>query len=185
MMRLRIVFAVVVAVVAGAVFAYPGQALAVTASAVDLLEDGEAFSGQEVTIVGELVGDYGFRSDGSMWTQLNSDSYALRPIVEGGPLRGSNIGVGIRMPAELARDLDPPGRYRLVGPIVSVTGIWRWHDAQRQGESYLDVASITVEARGRDLAEHPDWVVYGAAFAFAAIAGVVGVAYVRERDSLD
>jgi hypothetical protein len=183
MMPLKTLFAVLVMAIATLVGSGPAQAVAV--SAVELLDDGESFSGQEVTVIGELIGDYGFRSDGSMWTQLNSDSYAIRPIVEGGPLRGSNTGIGVRIPADLARDLDPPGRYRLVGPVVSLTGIWRYHDAQRQGESFLDVTSIAVQAPGRDLSEHPNWSIYGAALAFSVIAAVATVGYIRERDSLD
>jgi hypothetical protein len=89
------------------------------------------------------------------------------------------------MPASLARDLDPPGRYRLVGPVVAVTGVWKYHDPERQGESYLDVSSIAIQAPGRDLSEHPNWAIYGAAFAFITIAGVTTVGYIRERDSLD
>jgi len=181
---MRVKILIMAMVMAGAAFASSGQALAVTVSAAELLEDGESFAGLEVTVVGELVGDYGHRSDGTMWTQLNSDSYAISPIVEGGPLRGSNIGIGIRMPSELARDLDPPGRYRLVGPVVIVTGIWRYHDVERQGESFLDVSALVVENPGRDLSEHPDWAIYGAALAFALITGVVGFGYVRERDSV-
>lgn len=180
MMRARTVIAMAVMIAAAVVYSAPVHA--VTVSATELLENGERFSGQEVTVVGELVGDYGFRSDGTMWTQLNSDSYAIRPIVTGGPLRGANVGIGIRMPADLADGLDPPGRYRLVGPIVMVTGIWRYHDAQRQGETFLDVSALAVDTPGHDLSEHPNWGIYGAAFAFAAIAGVVAVAYVRERD---
>lgn len=180
-MRVRVIIGV--AVMVGAMFASSSPVQAVTVSVVELLADGESFSGQEVTVVGELVGDYGFRSDGRVWTQLNSDSYAIRPIVEGGPLRGSNIGLGIRMPADVVQDLDPPGRYRLVGPVVSVTGVWRYHDAQRQGESFLDVTSVVVQAPGRDLAEHPNWGVYAGALAFAAIAGVATVGYIRERDT--
>jgi membrane protein implicated in regulation of membrane protease activity len=181
-MPIRTLFVIIVMLTAA--LAGAGPASAMTVAAVDLIDDGESFSGQEVTVVGELVGDYGFRSDGSMWTQLNSDSYAIRPIVEGGPLRGSNTGIGIRMPAALARDLDPPGRYRLVGPVVAATGIWRYHDPQRQGESFLDVTSIALQAPGRDLSEHPNWSVYGAAFAFAVIAGVATIGYIRERDSV-
>ncbi len=175
-----------VAMIVGAVLVIaPGPVLAVSVSAAALVADGEGFSGMEVTVVGELVGDYGFRNDGTVWAQLNGDSYAIRPIAEGGPLRGSNVGIGIRMPADLAANLDPPGRYRRVGPIVSVTGIWRYHDPNRQGESFLDVSALVVDTPGRNLAEHPDWVLYGAALAFAAIAGVVGIVYVRERDSVD
>jgi len=181
MMRVKMVIAMAVIFAAAVVWSAPAHA--VTVSGAELLENGEKFSGQEVTVVGELVGDYGFRSDGTMWTQLNSDSYAIRPIVAGGPLRGANIGIGIRMPADLADNLDPPGQYRLVGPIVTVTGIWRYHDAQRQGETFLDVRALAIETPGRDLSEHPNWGIYGAAFAFAAIAGVVAVAYIRERDA--
>jgi hypothetical protein len=181
MMRAKIGVTVVVMILAVAIL--PASAHALTVSAAELLENGERFSGQEVTVVGELVGDYGFRSDGTVWTQLNSDSYAIRPIVAGGPLRGANVGIGIRMPADLANDLDPPGQYRLVGPIVAVTGIWRYHDPQRQGETFLDVTALAVDTPGHDLSEHPNWGIYGAAFAFAAIAGVVSVAYVRERDA--
>ncbi len=177
--------ALVLMVVVGALAALSVPALAMTVPVVELLEDGAAYSGQEVTVVGELIGDYGFRRDGTMWTQLNSDSYALRPVVEGGPLRGPNIGIGIRMPAEIGRGLDPPGRYRLVGPIVVVTGIWKYHDPDRQGETYLDAQSVVLQAPGRDLAEHPNWAVYAAALALGVIAVVIATVYVHERDSLD
>ncbi len=165
--------------------AIPAQATEVAVSVVELLEDGEAHAGQQVTVAGELVGDYGFRRDGSMWTQLNGDSYAIRPIVDGGPLRGANLGIGIRMPEELGRQLDPPGRYRRVGPVVLVTGIWRFHDPGRQGETYLDVQSIKLQAPGRKLEEHPNWPVYAVGLAFFAIAGVIAIVYRRERDSID
>jgi hypothetical protein len=180
---MRAATAIAMAVMIAAAVAFCAPADAVTVSAAELLDNGERYSGQEVTVVGELIGDYGFRSDGTMWTQLNSDSYAIRPIVAGGPLRGANIGIGIRMPSDLADDLDPPGQYRLVGPIVTVTGIWRYHDAQRHGETFLDVSALAVDTPGRNLSEHPNWGIYGAAFAFAAIAGVAAVAYVRERDA--
>jgi len=181
-MRARIALATVI--VAGAFVALTGPAQAVTVSVVELLEDAEAFAGQEVTVVGELIGDYGFRRDGTMWTQLNGDSYSIRPVVDGGPLRGSNVGIGIRMSSEVGRRLDPPGRYRRLGPVVLVTGIWKYHDPERQGETYLDVRSIVVEAPGRDLSEGPNWAVYGAGFALFAIAGVIGFVYKRERDSI-
>ena len=164
--------------------AIPAQAASVAVSVVELLEDGEAHAGQEVTVVGELIGDYGFRRDGSMWTQLNGDSYAIRPVVDGGPLRGANLGIGIRMPEELGRQLDPPGRYRRVGPVVLVTGIWKFHDPDRQGETYLDVQSIELQAQGRKLVEHPNWPAYAVGFAFFAIAAVIAVVYRRERDSI-
>ncbi len=183
MMRIRAML--VTGMLIGAIVALGSPAQAVTVSVVELLDDAEAYAGMEVTVVGELVGDYGFRSDGTMWTQLNGDSYSIRPIVDGGPLRGANIGIGIRMPAEIGRQLDPPGRYRRLGPVVLVTGIWRHHDPGRQGETYLDVQSVIVEAPGRKLAEDPNWPVYGAGFALFLIAAVIGFVYRRERDSIN
>jgi hypothetical protein len=126
----------------------------------DLLEDGERFAGTEITVEGELVGDYGFRHDGFMWTQLNDDSYARDALVDGGPRAGANVGVGIRMPTALGDGLAPVGGYRLEGPFVQATGVWRYHDPERGGESYLDVSALTTLEDGRRLEEGPDWVVF-------------------------
>jgi hypothetical protein len=126
----------------------------------DLIELSSDLAGKEVTVEGELIGDYGRRRDGSVWTQLNGDSYVNAPIVEGGPASGSNVGVGIRIPAEMAADLDSAGGYRVRGPVVRVTGIWKYHDPDRQGESYLEVRSLEVIESGRNLAEDPDWPVF-------------------------
>ncbi|VAW08972.1 hypothetical protein MNBD_ACTINO01-1095, partial [hydrothermal vent metagenome] len=80
MMRIRVML--VAGMLVGAFVALAAPAQAVTVSVVELLEDAEVYAGQEVTVIGELIGDYGFRSDGTMWTQLNGDSYAIRPIVD-------------------------------------------------------------------------------------------------------
>ena len=130
-----------------------------------LLAQAESYSGKIITIEGELVGDYGFRSDGTMWTQLNDDSYARDALVDGGPRTGGNTGVGIRMPDALAEGLDAPGGYRLEGPLVRATGTWKYHDPDRGGESYLDVASLEVIEVGRQLEEGPDWIVLVAGLA--------------------
>jgi hypothetical protein len=124
-----------------------------------LLAEAETYSGQTITVEGELVGDYGFRNDGTMWTQLNDDSYARQALVDGGPRTGSNVAIGIRMPQSLATDLDPAGGYRLEGPLVQATGVWRYHDPDRGGESYLDVIGLEVVEGGRQLEEGPDWLV--------------------------
>jgi hypothetical protein len=120
----------------------------------DLLQDPTGFSGT-ITVVGELIGDYGFRSDGSMWTQLNDDSYAAAPVLDGGELTGGNIGVAVRIPQTLAAGLDPPGGYRIRGPVVQVTGTWRYHDPDRLGETYIDVGALAVVEPGRELSESP------------------------------
>lgn len=146
---------VVVVVVAGAMLnGAPAAAGAERVPVAELLADGAGFEG-EVTITGELVGDYGFRRDGWAWGQLNEDSYATSPILEGGPLSGSNVGVGVRIPRDLAEQLGPPGGYRRLGPLVELTGTWIYHDVSRGGESYLQVDSMLIVNRGRDLHEEP------------------------------
>ncbi len=133
--------------------AVPAQAAADTVSGATLLSSPEKFDGKQVTISGELVGDYGFRSDGHVWAQLNDDPYALAPLRDGGSLRGGNIGVAIRATADLLEGLDPPGRYSTVGPIVRVTGTWRYHDPGRGEETYLEVRTLSLLQPGRPVAE--------------------------------
>ena len=138
-------------------------AIAQDLDAVDvahLLDNSAEYVG-EITIVGELIGDYGFRSDGFMWTQLNDDSYARDPVLDGGKLTGGNVGVAVRIPSAIARQLDPPGGYRVRGPIISAAGVWKHHDPERGGETYLDVTSVRVVEQGRDLPEHPHPVILG------------------------
>ena len=144
--------------------ALPGIALAQGGELVpvsELLEDGARFGNVTITIEGELVGDYGFRDDGVMWTQINDDSYARDALVDGGPRTGANVGIGVRMPSNLGEGLPPVGGYRLEGPFVQLTGVWRYHDPGRGGESYLDVDELLVVESGRRLEEGPDWVVFG------------------------
>jgi hypothetical protein len=122
----------------------------------ELLQDAAVIEGG-VMVTGELIGDYGFRSDGSMWTQLNDDSYVEEPILDGGELTGANIGVAVRIPGVVAATLDKPGGYRVRGPLVRVIGLWKYHDPDRGGESYIDVSRVEVIEPGRELVEHPDY----------------------------
>jgi hypothetical protein len=134
------------------VVASPAQASEeVTVS--QLIAESVELSGVVVIVEGELVGDYGFRDDASMWTQLNGDTYAQVPLLQSRRPAGGNIGVGIRVPAELAEDLDPPGGYRNRGPLVRVTGTWVHHSDDRQGESFLRVESMDVLEGGIPLHE--------------------------------
>ena len=73
------------------------------------------------TVTGELVGDYGFRSDGTMWTQLNDDSYARDPWSTADRAPAATPGSGSRMPDAWPRDSMPPGGYRLRGSAGEVT----------------------------------------------------------------
>jgi len=127
------------------------------ATVTELISQASERDGSEVVVEGELIGDYGFRDDGWMWTQLNGDIYALDPLRESERPAGGNVGIGIRMPTDFAAGLDPPGGYRNRGPLVRVTGVWRYHSVERQGESFLEVESIEVLEPGRALVQEVNW----------------------------
>lgn len=165
---------IAVVLIGSAIFCVPVPAMAAEEVTVDeILETSAEFGGREVTVVGELVGDYGFRDDGWMWTQLNGDIYAFDPILEGGTPVGGNTGIGIRMPTQLGDGLDTPGGYRQQGPLVEVTGIWKYHDPERQGESYLEVETLSVLQPGRPLDEPVNWITISVGALLVAVAGAV------------
>ena len=107
----------------------------------------------QVTLQGELIGDYGTRGDGTVWVQLNDDPYARNPLLDGGGLAGGNRGIGLHGPAGLFADLDPPGRYERRGPVVEVSGEFLYHDPDKGGETYIEVELLTVIQTGRMLGE--------------------------------
>jgi hypothetical protein len=142
----------------------------------ELLAESPDLSNQEITIEGELVGDFGFRGDGWMWTQLNDDPYVDHPIRDGIAPIGGNIGVGVRIPSELAENLDHPGGYHYRGPVVRLTGIWRHHDPNRQGESYLEVEILELIDEGRILDEGVVWWTVFVGLGLLAAAGLIWTA---------
>jgi len=170
MRRSSLLFLVVTAFVT----ATPVQASGTSdVTVAEVIQSGSELDGERITVEGELIGDYGFRDDGWMWTQLNGDAYVSDPIGEGGSPVGGNTGIGIRMPTHLGDDLDPPGRYRNRGPIVRATGIWTYHDPGRQGESYLKVESLSVIEAGRRMPQEADWLVMIAGLSLVTGAAVL------------
>jgi hypothetical protein len=142
----------------------------------DLLSEGAVHDGAEVTVRGELVGDYGRRGD-FVWVQVNGDSYADAPLLLGGPLTGSNLGVAARIPADLFAQaaFEDAGGYRHRGPVTRLTGTWRYHDPDRTGESYLDVTSVEVVAPEQPLEEGPLWAPLSIGLVLIGTAGGVGL----------
>lgn len=163
---------------AAAPAAEPAEPMHVSVDA--LLSDPEAYTA--VVVRGELVGDFGERSDGTVWTQLNDDPYVETPIPGGGSPAGSNVGIGVRIPAELWPGFDRPGGYRVRGPVVELQGTWRYHDPDRGGESYLDVTALRLLEEPRDLEEGVDWLPLGLGTGLLALAGVVALLVRRRGD---
>ena len=158
----------------------PAGAQEVVVTVADLLESPEEYSAPqvpEIVIHGELVGDFGKRSDGVVWAQLNGDAYATAPLLSGGELAGPNLGIGVRIPAELWPELEEvaqAGGYRLRGPLVRLTGAWRYHDPDRGGESYLYVTGVEVYDEPVLLVDEADWVPF--LFGIFLLCGAVLVA---------
>ncbi len=119
----------------------------------DLLADPEAYTEMPVVVRGELVGDFGRRDDATVWAQLNGDAYAEAPLMAGGSLAGPNQGIGVFFPAEIWPGFDRPGGYGVRGPVVELTGYWRYHDPGRGGESYLEVTGVLLLAEPLGLEE--------------------------------
>ncbi|MFQ5516899.1 MAG: hypothetical protein ACE5E8_04930 [Acidimicrobiia bacterium] len=155
--------------------ARPAAAAPAPVEVTDLIADPETWADPdvEVSVTGELVGDFGRRRDGTVWVQINGDPYVWEPLLDGGELAGANVGVAARIPDELARGLGTAGGYRHRGAVVRITGRWRWHDAGRGGESYIDVRKLEVVAAEQPLQEGPRWIVLGMGWGLLAAAGVV------------
>lgn len=148
----------------------------------DLLADPEAHTTLGVVVRGELVGDFGVRADGTVWTQLNDDPYATAPLLAGGSLAGANQGIGVRIPAELWPGLERPGGYRVRGPLVELRGRWRYHDPGRGGESYLEVTSLVLLEPPRELEEGVGWLPLGLGAGLLGLALTVGLRTRRRGD---
>ena len=139
--------------------AMPAVADVAVVDVAELLRDPASYTAPgvaEVRVRGELVGDFGHRQD-AVWTQLNQDSYSAAPIRTGGPLAGGNQGIGVRIPLAIWQDPGAPGDYRHRGAIVEVVGVWRYHDPDRAGESYLDATGFTIVDPPAPLGEEFPW----------------------------
>jgi hypothetical protein len=142
-------------------------------STSDLDADPAAFDGRMVTVTGEIVGDYGRRSN-VVWVQVNDDEYRDHPLVETGQLTGQNSGVGVRIPNELFDESwGSPGGYRTRGPIIEVTGIFRYADVDTGGDTFIEAAFIDLVEASRPLdVPTADW----ALTAVSAVALAAGAA---------
>jgi hypothetical protein len=148
----------------------------------ELLAHPEKHAVGPVVVRGELVGDFGRRSDGTVWAQLNGDPYVESPRLEGGSLAGMNLGIGVRFSPGVWPGYEQPGGYGVRGPVVELTGMWRYHDPERSGESYLEVTAVHEVSPVRVLEkEGVSWLPLGLGLGFVAVAGAFGFALRRRR----
>jgi len=148
----------------------PRPAAAAEVTVADLLADPGAYAASEITLTGELVGDFQRRGE-AVWTQLNDDAYVTAPLHAGGSLSGTNLGVAVVLPTGMfdAAGFGQPGGYRVRGPVVRVTGIWRFHDEARAGESFLSATSLEIVAREQAISEGGNWTVLLIGVALVAV----------------
>lgn len=152
----------------------PAQAVAVS----ELLADPGGYAEENLTITGELVGDYSRRDEG-VWVQVNDDQFVTSPVVAGGEASATSAGIGALIPIEVfdAVVVGAPGRYGRTGPVVELDGTFRYHDPDRGGETYLEVetASLVEPARDHPVPGPDRWLWIGSGLVVAAGVGALGV----------
>jgi hypothetical protein len=146
-----------VSVVALAVLAASPAAASTTVPVAELLVEADAYDLKQVTVVGEIVGDYGDRGE-FVWVQLNDDAYAHRPPGQDRQLAGTNIGISVRLSGVSLGDFGSPGGHGVRGPLVEVTGIFRNLHPELGGLTFIDATSVvliepsvTIAEQGPDL----------------------------------
>lgn len=156
-------------------------------SVKDLDEDATTWNGRVVTVRGEVVGDYGVRGDVT-WIQVNDDAYVERPLAEHGELRGTNTGIGVRLPADTpVESWGPPGGDEFRGPIIKVTGRFLYNDPAVAGDTFVDASEIELIEASRRMPARPARLVHlvvGSGFVASGLI-VFGVARNRRLNPAD
>lgn len=148
------VAALLTAVLGLGISALPGAAQELVPVS-ELDENPTAYAGRMVTIEGEIVGDYGIRDD-VVWCQVNDDPYVDAPLAETGRLAGTNIGIGVRLPrASFDDGWGQPGSSDTRGPVVRVTGTFRYNDPEESGETFLEARQVELVEPSRPFEQGP------------------------------
>ena len=121
----------------------------------ELDADPETWNGEDVTVSGEIIGDYSTRDD-VVWFQLNDDPYASIPLAERSEPVGTNTGIGVRIPrSEWSEEWGGPGGYGRRGPIVEVTGTFLHNSPDDQGETFIAGSEVRLIERARPIETRP------------------------------
>jgi hypothetical protein len=109
----------------------------------ELLAEADTYDLMQVTVVGEIVGDYGDRGE-IVWVQLNDDAYTHRPPGSERQLAGTNIGISVRFSGVSLEDFGSPGGHGVRGPIVKVTGVFRNLHPELGGITFIDATEVVL-----------------------------------------
>lgn len=145
----------------------------------EVLRCPDAFDGQVVAYIGEVVGDVLHRDDGA-WVLMNDDAYALEvgPLDSHGEFHGYNSGLSVWLPGDLAELVEDPGGARRRGDVLRVRGVVRRTDPADGGGLTLRAFSGRVLAPAVPLSRPvnvPQAIVAG----LLAVVAVLLVAYER------
>ena len=90
----------------------------------EVIECPEAFDGQVVTYVGEVIGDV-LRRDEGAWVLMNDDDYALEvgPLDSHGEFRGYNSGLSVWLEGDLVELAEQPGGPRWRGDVLRIDAV--------------------------------------------------------------
>lgn len=160
----------------------PPPATAVTSG--DLYDCPAVYDGARVRYEGEVVGALMPRRGGT-WTQLNDDVYAteLGPLRDHHRFHGGNSGVGVRLPADVAAEVDRVGGPRARGDVLTVTGtFYREHGPTREVAVIIaDQGVVTSEGERVTEAGVPARATAGGLLLLVALAVALGERFARGR----
>lgn len=148
----------------------------------DLYACPSTFDNALVTFEGEVVGAVMGRGDGA-WTQLNDDAYAnaLGPLPGHRDYRGSNAGVGVHLPEDVAERVERVGGPTGRGDVLRVEGTFHRVDEDSGEVAVIRAASGEVVEPGAPTRQPslPARRAAAVAAALAAVALLVGERVVR------
>ena len=145
----------------------------------ELLAEADAYDLMEVTVVGEIVGDYGDRGE-IVWVQLNDDAYTHQPPGSDRQLAGTNIGISVRFSEVSLEGFGSPGGHGVRGPIVEVTGVFRNLHPEMGGLTFIEATDVVlVQGSVADPEASPD-LAASIVGAVLTIGGLLALAHRRD-----
>lgn len=139
-----------------------------------------AFDGRRASYTGEVIGDLLHR-DGGAWVLVNDDAYALTigPLPGHSVHRGTNSGLTVWLPGELADRITGLGQPNQRGDIIHVEGHVLRTDPDDGGGLTLRADRLEVLAPAQRVNEPLHWP--QAILAFTSLATAIALATVRRR----